>query len=117
VQVAPGFRVVVSTHGFIEAPLQAGRPGPRGGHRAAAQGEFALLYERLNARRPEPLRDDTTSSPCPLPTSPPLGSCHRQPTQRQALVGKLAQDEAEWRQASRCARSLLAIPPARMLPA
>ncbi len=22
------------------------------------QGEFALLHERLNARRPEPIRDD-----------------------------------------------------------
>jgi serine phosphatase RsbU (regulator of sigma subunit) len=58
VALAPGFRVVVYTDGLLEAYGRLGGLGDQEVVRLVVQGEFALLHERLNTRRPEPLRDD-----------------------------------------------------------
>jgi serine phosphatase RsbU (regulator of sigma subunit) len=58
VALAPGFRVVVYTDGLLEAYGQLGGLGDQEVVELVVQGEFALLHERLNARRPEPIRDD-----------------------------------------------------------
>jgi serine phosphatase RsbU (regulator of sigma subunit) len=57
VALAPGFRVVVCTDGLLEAYGQLGGLGDQEVVELVVQGEFALLHERLNARRPEPVRD------------------------------------------------------------
>jgi len=72
VQVAPGFRVVVYTDGLIEAYGKLGGLDDEEVVELVRQGEFALLHERLNARRPEPLRDDIAAIEFILPTLPPL---------------------------------------------
>jgi serine phosphatase RsbU (regulator of sigma subunit) len=58
VALAPGFRVVVYTDGLLEAYGRMGGLGDQEVLGLVVQGEFALLHERLNTRRPEPLRDD-----------------------------------------------------------
>jgi serine phosphatase RsbU (regulator of sigma subunit) len=58
VALAPGFRVLVYTDGLLEAYGRLGGLGDQEVLGLVVQGEFALLHERLNARRPEPLRDD-----------------------------------------------------------
>jgi serine phosphatase RsbU (regulator of sigma subunit) len=58
VALLPGFRVVVYTDGLIEAYGRLGGLDDAGVVELVRQGEFALLHQRLNARRPEPLRDD-----------------------------------------------------------
>jgi serine phosphatase RsbU (regulator of sigma subunit) len=58
VALAPGFRVVVYTDGLLEAYGRLGGLGDEEVVELVVQGEFALLHERLNARRPEPIRDD-----------------------------------------------------------
>jgi Stage II sporulation protein E (SpoIIE) len=58
VALPPGFRVVVYTDGLLEAYGQLGGLGDQEVVELVVQGEFALLHERLNARRPEPIRDD-----------------------------------------------------------
>jgi serine phosphatase RsbU (regulator of sigma subunit) len=58
VALAPGFRVVVYTDGLLEAYGRLGGLGDQEVLGLVVQGEFALLHERLNTRRPEPLRDD-----------------------------------------------------------
>jgi serine phosphatase RsbU (regulator of sigma subunit) len=58
VALPPGFRVVVYTDGLLEAYGQLGGLGDQEVVELVVQGEFALLHERLNARRPEPVRDD-----------------------------------------------------------
>ena len=61
VALAPGFRVVVYTDGLLEAYGRWGGLDDQEVVRLVVQGEFALLHERLNARRPEPLRDDVAA--------------------------------------------------------
>jgi serine phosphatase RsbU (regulator of sigma subunit) len=58
VALAPGFRVLVYTDGLLEAYGRLGGLGEEEVVELVVQGEFALLHERLNARRPEPIRDD-----------------------------------------------------------
>jgi Stage II sporulation protein E (SpoIIE) len=58
VVLAPGIRVVVYTDGLLEAYGRLGGLGEEEVVGLVVQGEFALLHERLSARRPEPLRDD-----------------------------------------------------------
>jgi serine phosphatase RsbU (regulator of sigma subunit) len=58
VTLPPGFRVVVYTDGLVEAYGRLGGLDEEGVVELVRQGEFALLHQRLNARRPEPLRDD-----------------------------------------------------------
>jgi hypothetical protein len=48
----------VYTDGLLEAYGQLGGLGDQEVVELVVQGEFALLHERLNARRPEPIRDD-----------------------------------------------------------
>jgi Stage II sporulation protein E (SpoIIE) len=73
VPLAPGFRVVVYTDGLIEAYGKLGGLDDEEVVELVRRGEFALLHERLNARRPEPLRDDIAAIEFVLPTagSPP----------------------------------------------
>jgi hypothetical protein len=61
VPLAPGSRVVVYTDGLLEAYGRLGGLDDQEVVRLVVQGEFALLHERLNARRPEPLRDDVAA--------------------------------------------------------
>jgi hypothetical protein len=58
VALPPGFRVVVYTDGLLEAYGRWGGLDDQEVVRLVVQGELALLHERLNARRPERLRDD-----------------------------------------------------------
>ena len=48
----------VYTDGLLEAYGRLGGLGEEEVVELVVQGEFALLHERLNARRPEPIRDD-----------------------------------------------------------
>jgi Stage II sporulation protein E (SpoIIE) len=61
VALAPGFRVLVYTDGLLEAYGRLGGLGDQEVLGLVVQGEFGLLHERLNARRPEPLRDDVAA--------------------------------------------------------
>jgi hypothetical protein len=61
VALAPGFRVLVYTDGLLEAYGRLGGLGDQEVLGLVVRGEFALLHERLNARRPEPLRDDVAA--------------------------------------------------------
>ncbi|HEX6676280.1 MAG TPA: PP2C family protein-serine/threonine phosphatase [Actinomycetes bacterium] len=69
VVMAPGFRVVVYTDGLLEAYGRLGGLGDEEVVGLVVQGEFALLHERLNARRPEPLRDDIAAIEFVVPAS------------------------------------------------
>jgi serine phosphatase RsbU (regulator of sigma subunit) len=61
VALAPGFLVVVYTDGLLEAYRRLGGLGDQEVVELVVKGDFALLHERLNARRPEPIRDDTAA--------------------------------------------------------
>ena len=61
VALAPGFRVLVYTDGLLEAYGRLGGLGDQEVLGSVVRGEFASLYERLNARRPERLRDDVAA--------------------------------------------------------
>jgi hypothetical protein len=61
VALAPGFRVLVYTDGLLEGYGRLGGLDDQEVLGLVVQGEFALLHERLNARRPERLRDDVAA--------------------------------------------------------
>jgi Stage II sporulation protein E (SpoIIE) len=69
VPLAPGFRVVVYTDGLLEAYGRLGGLDDEEVLGLVVQGEFALLHERLNARRPEPLRDDVAAIQLIMPSA------------------------------------------------
>lgn len=68
VALEPGFRLVVYTDGLLDAYGRLGGLGDQEVVEIIRQGEFALLHERLNARRPEPLRDDIAAIELLLPS-------------------------------------------------
>ena len=58
VALAPGFRVLSTPTACWRPTGRLGGLGEEEVVELVVQGEFALLHERLNARRPEPIRDD-----------------------------------------------------------
>jgi hypothetical protein len=69
IPLVPGFRIVVYTDGFIEAYGTVGGLDDEEVVELVRRGEFALLHERLNARRPEPLRDDIAAVELAVPAA------------------------------------------------
>jgi hypothetical protein len=61
--------IVVHTDGIIEAYGTLGGLDDEEVVELVRQGEFALLHERLNARRPEPLRDDIAAVELAVPAA------------------------------------------------